>query len=441
LSDLTTLRIGIDGFNLGLEKGTGVAAYARTLSQALKLSGHQVDVLYGLDIATRMASSLGEVGFFDRLASAQQTKKPPFLSKRWIQDRQADIMTPRPVEIPITGRIDSRAFAERLPEFDRILNIDSVFRRAARHFRRTGRLTSLRMPNPPAIMHWTYPLPVRIEGSANVYTLHDIVPLRLPHTTLDNKPYYHRLLKTVGEQADGLCTVSEASKADILAFFPEMATKLHNTYQACDTERAVYHRPAAECIAEIEGDFGLAPKDYFLFYGSLEPKKNIGRLIEAFLASGSRRRLVLVGAMAWKSEKELRYVERGVSSGRLMMIDYLPERTLFALLRQARALLFPSLSEGFGLPVIEAMNCGTPVLISGEGALPEISGDAALQTEAYDIDAITHAIRRLDQDDALCESLAAAGTRQAQKFDMSSYQARLNRMYGAVLSSVSNRKI
>ncbi|NVN45139.1 glycosyltransferase family 4 protein [Asaia siamensis] len=428
------LRIGIDGFNLGLEKGTGVATYARTLSQALSNMGHEVDVFYGLQIPAKSNPDLREVRFFDRLGASQDAKSPKLFSKRWLRERKADLLPQRAVEVCISNRVDARSLAAHLPTFNRIFNADNLFNRAARHFRHTGKFTSVRMKSPPDIMHWTYPMPIEIVGAKNIYTLHDVVPLRLPHTTLDDTGYYFRLLKNISVRAHGICTVSEASLRDILSFFPSMAWKLHNTYQACDTDRHAYKRSDEECRIEVRAEFGLESREYFLFFGSLEPKKNIGRIIEAFLAAGSDRKLVIVGAMAWKSEKELRYLDRGISMGKIIKFDYLPEHTLFALIRHARGLLFPSLSEGFGLPVLEAMLCGTPTLISNEGSLPEIGGAAALTAEAYNVESIAEGIRRLDRDDALCKELSDAGYDQANKFSMVSYQKNLARMYDATLS-------
>lgn len=430
-------RVSLDGFSLSLEKNTGIATYARTLNRAISRLGCPVDALFGLNISSNCNPVLREIQFFDNLVPSGTIKSPRVFSKRWFQERRADFHHPKVIEIPLSGRVDSRSFLERLPPFDRILNVDNIFCRAARHFRQTGKFVTLRMDNPPDIMHWTYPFPIEVAGAENIYTIHDVIPLRLPHTTLDNKGYYFNLLKSVGVNASAICTVSEASRKDILSFFPEMASRLHNTYQACDTDRPVFQRADSECLAEIKADFGLSRHSYFIFFGSLEPKKNIGRMIEAFLASNSCRKLVIVGAMAWKADNELRYLKYGESTGRIMMVDYLPERTLFALIRNARALLFPSLCEGFGLPVIEAMNCGTPVLTSKEGALPEVGGDATLQTEAYDVDAITRSIHQLDQDDILCENLVSRGYQQVKKFDMTSYQKRLMKMYDSVLSGVA----
>ncbi|UMM63556.1 glycosyltransferase family 4 protein [Aristophania vespae] len=431
-----SFRIAIDGFNLSLARGTGVATYARTLSRATSNLGYSIDILYGLNISAQSSPLMREIRFFELLASQEQRKPVRVFSKSWFKRRKEDISRPEISEIPISHLIDSRSFAERLPVFNRLLNADNLFNRAARYFARTGKFMTLRIASPPDVMHWTYPLPIRLEGAANIYTIHDVVPLRLPHTTLDNKPHYFSLLKKIGRLADGICTISEASKKDILSFFPEMEPKLYNCYQSCDTTRPAFIRSAEESLAEIEADFGLSSQSYFIFYGSLEPKKNIGRIIEAFLASKSQRKLVLVGAMAWKEEQELRYLEHGISTGRIIKIDYLPERTLFALLKHARALLFPSLCEGFGLPVIEAMSLGVPVLASNEGALAEIGGDAVLKAPAYEIEALTKAIIRLDHENELCEKLVSAGYSQVKKFSMSDYQNRLSRLYSDVLSSM-----
>lgn len=426
-----SLRIGVDGFNLALSKGTGVATYARTLTRTLHHMGHSVDMIFGLDLPNSSNIDLREVQFFEALEQPA-IRNPKLLSKQWLNDRKIDIFSPSIQEIPFTGRVEVRQFAEKFPYFDRIFNSDGIFRKAARYFRRTGKMMNICMDNPPDIMHWTYPFPIKLSGSKNIYTIHDVVPLKLPYTTLDNKVFYFRLIKEISKKSDGICTVSKSSINDIISFFPESRKKIYNTYQCSNFFEFNQRRGDAECISQVKANFGLTPRSYFIFFGSLEPKKNIGRLIEAFLASGSRRKLVLVGAQSWKSEKELRYLDHGVKNKKIILIEYLPENALFALLRLSRALLFPSLSEGFGLPVLEAMNSGVPTLISNEGALPEVGGEASLTTDAYDVDAIAKAIFTLEHDDALCDKLIAAGHVQAAQFDMASYCKRLGELYHSV---------
>ena len=122
-----------------------------------------------------------------------------------------------------------------------------------------------------------------------------------------------------------------------------------------------------------------------------------------------------------------------VSEGRIHQLDYLPAKLLLALIRSARAVLFPSLYEGFGLPVLEAMALGTPVLTSREGSLPEIAGEAAVFADAYDTDDIAAGIRLLDGDEDFRATLAQRGAAQAALFDMHAYRERVDAMYAMVL--------
>jgi glycosyltransferase involved in cell wall biosynthesis len=178
--------------------------------------------------------------------------------------------------------------------------------------------------------------------------------------------------------------------------------------------------------------FGLDPRSFFLFFGALEPKKNLGRLIEAYLGLGTQTPLVLVGARAWLSEGELSLLPENDS--RLIRLDYLGRNALLRLTRVARAVLFPSISEGFGLPVLEAMSLGTPVLTSDGSSLPEVAGNAALLVDPYSTAAIAAGIARLDQDVGLRERLSEAGPRQAACFSQAAYLDRLEAMYTAVLA-------
>lgn len=422
------MRIGVDGFNLALSRGTGVATYARTLTYCLRAMGHEVDVVYGMNIYARTSPAMREIIFFDSLDQDHAGKAPKALTKRWFSE---NFGPRRAVEVPMTGRVEPRGFAHRLPAADRVLNVPALFRHAARHYKRSKRFLNIQVENPPAVMHWTYPLPIRLAGAKNIYTIHDLVPLRLPYTTLDDKGVHFRLIRDLAQSADMICTVSEASRQDILSFHPGAERKIFNTYQSFRPKAEI--RDDAALAGELSGLFELSPDGYFLFFGSLEPKKNIGRMIEAFLATASARKLVIVGAMAWKSESELRHLKRGQSSGRVLHLEYLPEPALNRLIRGARAVLFPSLTEGFGLPVLEALALGTPVLTSREGALPEVAGEAAIFVDAYDVGVITAGITHLDQDDATCAALRVAGPKQAEIFSMQAYQERLRRMYAEVL--------
>jgi glycosyltransferase involved in cell wall biosynthesis len=142
--------------------------------------------------------------------------------------------------------------------------------------------------------------------------------------------------------------------------------------------------------------------------------------------------LVIVGGRGWLNEDEnalLNDIAAGAAPGRVRRFDYMPYPLLISLVRGARAVLFPSLYEGFGLPVLEAMALNTPVLTSTQGALPEVAGDAALLVDPYYVDAIKAGIRALDNDEGLRRHLAAEGLIQARKFSPDAYRVRLKGLY------------
>lgn len=433
------IRVGIDGFNLAMAQGTGVATYARTLAAALHGLGRRIDLVYGLDVGPRTDPAMRETLFFAALAEGRSGEEPPARTTPWGRIRRM-LLSPAPrdlVEVPMTGRVVRQGVAARVPQFDRLFTLNRLFWIGRRYLRRYGRLLPVRVPDPSAIMHWTYPVPVRMVGAHNVYTVHDLVPLRLPYLSLEDKAYHERLLRACAAAADHILTVSEASRADIidhLGFAPERVSAIH---QAVLGPPAVAVEPNVEA-RQLRALFDLEPQGYFLFYGATEPKKNVGRLIEAYLGSPIECPLVIAGPSAWRSEGELRLLDGAhgkplARAGQIRRIGYLPPDHLALLLRGARGLVFPSLYEGFGLPPVEAMRVGVPVIAGDAGALPEIVGDAALLVDPYDAGAIGAAMTRLDTDAALRASFSAAGLERARAFDLTPYQAALDTLHTQLL--------
>lgn len=431
---MSKVNICIDGFNLALPKGTGVATYARTLAQTLHLCNHDVDILYGLNIPQKAPNDLKEVLFFNELGSGNASRAPKVFSPRWWIEA-TNLPKQRANEIYLSGRVEMRGTKNRLPVHNRLFNIRNLFERAHRHYKNTKKFLEICLPSAPTIMHWTYPLPIQIKNSINIYTIHDVVPLSLPQTTLDNKNYYYKLIRNICRKNHPIVTVSNASKEKLLSFFPYAKHLVYNTYQTVDPIFTGKTENIYDNQSEIKKLFNITPESYFIFFGSLEPKKNIGRLIEAFLMSSSTRKLVIVGAMGWKNENELRFLKRGIDLKKIIYIDYLPSSLLVTILKNARALLFPSIAEGFGLPVLEAFNCGTPVISSHEGGLSEVAGNAALIVDAYNIQSIIEGINTLDVNDTLCTSLQEKGYERAKYFSMDTYSNRLKITYREILNS------
>ena len=431
-------NVMIDGYNLGLDKGTGVATYARNLSHEIHNLGHAVSVLYGNRASTSRDALLREISFFD-----ESDKRRGGVLDVIDQSRHA-LRAPlghKAVDVPVTGRVIARTFQSKMPYFDRLYNAPDVFKRSQSAFKLWGRLSTVRVPELPDLAHWTYPIPLRIKQRPNIYTLHDIVPLRLPYTTLDNKRNYLKLLRQLDARADHFVTVSECSKRDLVDIVGINPDRITNTYQAVDIPQALRDKSDDQVAREIEGFAGVGFKDYILFWGSIEPKKNIGRMLEAYLSSRIDTPLVLLGAQAWKSKNELRLLDesaRGSAGGdrlgkRVIRLPYAPFSALVNLIRGAKFTLFPSLYEGFGLPALEAMLLGAPVICSNAASLPEVVGDAARTVDPYDTAALSDAIRELDADADLRAELSRRGHARAQLFSPAAYRERLDSVYQRLL--------
>ncbi len=434
-------RILIDGYNLGLEKGTGVATYARNLSYEIGNLGHHVDVVYGNRANLTRDELLREIHFFD---SAPDDRFKLFEILEQVQQAIQGPFTFRAKEVPVSGRVITRTFESRLPHFDTLYNASDLFLRAQSAFKLWKRPSQVRLPQKPDLAHWTYPIPLWITKRPNIYTLHDVVPLRLPYTTLDHKRRYLQLLQELDKKAEHFVTVSESSKRDLVDLVGIAPERITNTYQSVSIPAKYRDKPLDQVSREVEGLTGFDFKEYFLFWGSLEPKKNIGRLIEAYLSSKVDTPLVIVGAQAWKAEQELKILgetdtvyasleRRRGARKRVIQLPYAPFPLLVSLIRGAKAAMFPSLYEGFGLPVLEAMLLGTPVICSNTSSLPEVAGDAALMVDPYDTQAITQAIRAMDADADLRADYARRGSDRAALFSPEIYRGRLKTVYDRFL--------
>lgn len=427
----SAFRIGLDGYNLAMPQGTGVATYGRNLAAAIGELGYPIDLVFGVNIPRKADVDLLESLFFGQLG-ADAPKRLTFRKKmrRWRVHPFAHDM----IEIPVTGRAVLEDGGDRLPSFERLFNLSEIYEVCARHFRRYGRFMTLRVPNPPPIMHWTYPLPLRLAGALNIYTLHDLVPLRLPRASLEDKRYYDMLARACVARGDHIVTVSEKSRADIIELLGADPGRVTNCYQASDMPPL---RNPAELAGRLRRLFDLEMKGYFLFFGAIEPKKNIGRVIQAYLEADLETPLVIVGAEAWHADRELKLL--GAAHGRqlpgverIRRIDYVPRALLTDLLHGAKASLFPALYEGFGLPALETMAAGVPLLSSTTGALPEVTGSAALAVDPYDIDALVNGMCRLDRDSALRDRLSAEGPVQAARYSRTAFADRIQQLYQVV---------
>jgi len=423
-------RIYFDGLNLSLERGTGIATYTRALAQVVRDLGHEIGVVYSSPTRPSKNPLLREISFFD----SREGPPPAPMKEVWdtICDMARTPLGVQPGGINLTGTVITEQFNGRLPLHDHMYVARNLFSNARRYFSWTGRFTDLAFDTKPDILHCTYQMPLRVKGACNVYTIHDLVPLRLPYTTLDNKRLTYRLLRKIANEADHIVTVSENSKRDIIQLLGVPEERVTNTYEAVEFPLELAERPDDLVAEQLNGSYSLDLREYLLFYGALEPKKNVGRLIDAYLLSAVDIPLVITGAVGWGNKAEakmLKDLQDAPGSKRVHHFEYVSLPMLVTLIRGARAVLFPSLYEGFGLPVLEAMLLGTPVVTSRTSSLPEIAGEAALYVNPYSIDDMAQAIKTISADEGLRRELSRRGRVQAQLFSIARYRERIAALY------------
>ena len=262
-----------------------------------------------------------------------------------------------------------------------------------------------------------YVLPFAV-GCRSVVTIHDCIHLMFPQYLPNRAAYaYARAsMWAAARRSDRILTVSEASKRDILDLFNVRPDKVVVVYNAIDEHFS--STPSEEHVARVRERYQLDHK-FVLYVGNIKPHKNLVRLIEAF--SELRRthddlKLLIIGDEISRLPALRRAVHRHKLHKHVRFLGYLKDDTLTVLYRLASVFVFPSLYEGFGLPPLEAMASGTPVVTSNVSSLPEVTGDAAVLVDPYDVEAIGDGIRRVLDDPRFAEDLRRKGLERAREF-------------------------
>ncbi len=251
-------------------------------------------------------------------------------------------------------------------------------------------------------------LPLIFPGRAAV-TVHDLGYKRFPDAHPPRQRLYLDLTtRYSAARAAVVLADSRATADDLIRFYGTPAAKIRVVYPGVDA-------PAVGDVAAARARYGL-PERYFLFLGTLQPRKNIARTVAAYRRwreanPDDLAALVLAGGQGWLYDPVWTAGVDGV-----ILTGYVDNADIGALYAGALALVFPTLYEGFGFPVLEAMLCRTPVICSGTSSLPELAGDAALLVDPLDVAAIADAMGLLSRDDAARRSLIEKGIAQAQKF-------------------------
>jgi glycosyltransferase involved in cell wall biosynthesis len=287
--------------------------------------------------------------------------------------------------------------------------------------------------------HFTNNVAPLLSPCPTVLTIHDM--------TLWLFPQYHyglRLLSMrpfiplAARRAAAIIAISSATKRDIMRILRVPAEKIHVIHEA----PAASFRPMdRETALKVVGKDKAVPERFVLYVGTIEPRKNLVRLLQAFAHLWHNHvvphKLVLVGQRGWKEEPVFRAVETLGLQEAVLFLGYVPQERLVALYNLAEALVLPSLYEGFGLPVVEAMACGTPVITSRKGSLGEVSGEAAEFIEPASVESIAEALRRVLNDPNRQAELSHHGLAHASRYSWDVAAQRTRAVYSQVAGADS----
>lgn len=279
---------------------------------------------------------------------------------------------------------------------------------------------------------FNYIVPPFVSGK-KVVTVHDMVYKAFPDTVRGRTKFMLNMgLKRSMRRADIIVTDSEFSKEEILKYFPQHKRKIRVVPCGVDLERFKTCTDP-ERISKVKSSLGIEG-DYFLYVGTIEPRKNLRRLIAAYAAfvkkvGENSPKLVLAGGKGWLDGEIYASVRKLGLEGKVLFTEYVPAGDMTPLMCGALAFVFPSLYEGFGMPPLEAMACGAPVLTTSAASLPEVVGDCAVICDAYSVKSIAQGLYRLYSDKDLRAQLSRKGIERAKGFTWERSAQMLHNIY------------
>jgi glycosyltransferase involved in cell wall biosynthesis len=458
-SALDGKRVLFDAEHALSPRGTGLATYARNVVAGAVALGGKPEALVDVDFRPsrhdadtnlgRLRAGGGPEAMSRLLPMSIRRAIAPDTRKQDGFRRYASGLLARPFgarvgPLPWIGQEGGEG-ATMLP-FERAHAVCELRFGARQHAIRWGRSLPLWMDPAarPDLVHVTQVLPIRLPGRPTVVTIHDIIPVLVPGMLRSNAGHERMVVEAILRTADRVLTVSDHTRDALIRHCggdPDRIVTTFQTHGVAAADIAAADAVMDECLRF----HGLERDGYFVFCGAIEPKKNVPRLIEAYAGSGTRRPLVLIGGLGWSHDDavaaigsdrfiRLRPDGDGFRQERMVRrLPYLPRPMMLALVRGARALVMPSLHEGFGLPAIEAMALGTPVIASRTTGLGEVTRGAAEPVDPLDVMDIARAIRALDADNSLCAGLKSAGRKRADDFSAERHLKRLADAYAGVL--------
>ena len=288
---------------------------------------------------------------------------------------------------------------------------------------------------------FNFVIPFGVRGK-RVCTIHDLAFKRYPETVnLKTRKYLEYSIKKTIKRADKIVVVSKFTADELTELYGVPSEKIAVIYNGVDFDlyNGNIDREAADAVLEKRE---LERGKYFFYLGTIEPRKNIYRMVGAYAKCAMRLKaegkevpkLVLGGKLGWYYDEILERIKKENIEDNIRLLGYVDENEKPSLYSGALAFTFPSLYEGFGLPIAEAMACGTPVLTSNSTSLAEIAGDSAILCDAMSEEDMAEGMYRLATEPELRAELSAKGPMRAREFDWDASAEKLYKLYGEVIN-------
>lgn len=289
---------------------------------------------------------------------------------------------------------------------------------------------------PVKLYHATnFVLPPVPQNVKTILTIHDVSYVRVPEAASPRlKVYLDRMVPDSIRRADHVIADSAATKADLIELYNTPPEKISVLLSSVDPR---FSPDSSGDSLTIRNKYHIEDTDYLFAIGTVQPRKNYSRIIHALKVlrqQGYELSLVIAGGKGWLEDEMYQTLDETEMQQHVKLIGFADDEDLPALYREAACVVFPSLYEGFGFPVLESMACGTPVITSNVSSLPEVAGDAALMVDPLDTSALIEAIRRVLDDEHLRQTMIKCGLEQVKRFTPQRTGEALHRIYSQVLS-------
>jgi glycosyltransferase involved in cell wall biosynthesis len=274
--------------------------------------------------------------------------------------------------------------------------------------------------------------------SATVFTIHDLIALSHPELSIPSSVRHFRpRVKHYARRADMIAAVSKATAAVAMEHLDLPEDKVAVVYPGATH----FRRADPDDVSGMKNRFGIKG-DFILFVSRLDPRKNLARLFRAFEMSSLAAdfEFLFVGPKGWRMEEMIKTWRSVKCSERIRWLDYVTDDDLGRLYSGAAFLAYPSIVEGFGLPILEAMSVGCPVLTSNVSSMPEVAGDAAFYVDPFDVDSIAQGLVQLASDSDLRDKLAGAGYERVKSFTWDKMAENILAVYERASESESRKK-